>query len=345
MSASAPDTSRTVLPFVPASRQALQGLLKQIAALEPRIITELQNQDEAELIRLWGELGELERMPWVVKCAISAAIWDRTAAAKRGRGNRDVGEVGILAAVSRTSKKVGVTPSTIYLNARIFRLIESVKADSANLPQGNSYTETNILDLLNEKGYWEHALNAADPVKATYEFADRKATLPRFKVTDAERLVLTEGMGRRVVAEKAVEQAREATGQLSVRQTLISHIRFAENIVKKQIIPNCTDPEFKERVWDELLMELKDEYQELFDEDACAALRLGFDAGARREDALVIQTGFPLPDVSRLMQVLADLGEYIRIQPRDVKQRSEFQLWHKVGTAFDNAKYLPMAKR
>lgn len=332
------EVGRSILPFASASRLAFQRILEQLIALEPQILTsEPGKETEEELFKLWHGAKQLERHEWVIKCYSSAGLWDQTAAAKRGRGNKDIAEKGILAAVSKKSKKLNVTPSTIYLNARIFRLIKSVLE--------NVSLEYNILDLLDERGYWENALLAADPTKAILEFASKKSLLPRFRVTDAQRLVMSEGMSRKSVALKAVENARVETGQLSARETLITHIRMAQDVIRTTIIPTCPDETFNERVWEELLTELEEEYQELFDQDACDALRKAWDKGAHREDGMVAETGFPLADVSRCMKIMSDLSEFIRIQPRDVRQRSPYQLWHKVGEIFDNARFLPMTKK
>lgn len=346
MSAAAPqqlhdgDSKSSVLPFAsPSSQsQALDSYLEQVAALDITAIRELQAKPIPELVKLWKRADQIQTKLWVARCGISVNVWDQTASAKRGRGNKDVGERGILAAVSRTSKQLDVTPSTIYLNARIFRLIMEVH-------ETNAYSENNILEVLDQQGYWEHALTAANPVKAIVEFAHQKTSQKRFRTTDAQRLVLTEGMSRKAVALKAVETARKETGNLSERELMVAHIKFAKAIISEQIIPNCPNEEFKERIWEELLTELEEEHQELFDQDACDALRKAWEGGGHREDQLVEATSFPLADVSRLMGVMSNLSEFIRIQPRDIRQRSHFQLWHKTGEPFDNAKYVPMVKK
>lgn len=327
----------SVLPFPsPTSTTSLEQILSQLGTLEPQVITEIELLNDEGLFQLWGRLKQLERYAWFGKCACCARIWNKTEAAKRGRGNKDIPRKGILAAVSRVSKKFDITPSTVYLNKRIFNLIQQVTSTT------NSYTQQNILEVLDEKGYWEHALNAADPLKAVRVFCEKKATERRFRVTDAERLVLSPEMSRQAVALKAVEQARESAGQLTERQTLISHIRGAQDIIRNLIMPGCPDNEFKARVWEELLLELDDEYQELFDEDAYVLLRAAWDKGNTREDQLAEATKIPLETVSHLMGALANMSEFIRVQSRDMTKRSQFQLWHKVGAPFDNAALMPM---
>lgn len=327
-----------VLPFSSVSRQAFFRILEDLGKLEPQIVADLEHQSEDDIFKLWEAGGQLEGYGWRIKCAAAAATWKQTAAAKRGRGNKDVNERGILAAVSKKSKKFGVTPSTVYRKAQIFRLMNQVTSENLML-------EHNILDVLDEEGYWDRALYAADPVKAVLLFADKKLSLPRFRVTDAERLVLTEDLSRKAVALKAVENTRQETGQLSARKSLINHIRSSQQVVRNLIIPDCPDPEFSERVWEELLMELEEEYQELFNEDAFTALRLAWDQGHHREDQLAKVTKLPIADVSVFMSSLSDMSEFIRVQPRDMKRRNDHQLWHRVGEPFDNAKFMPMEKR
>lgn len=322
--------------------RVLEELFQKLSSVEPTVIQNLDEADEEQLLVAWTAFHKIERFAWVGKCATCFRAWERTEAAKRGRGNRDVNERGILAAVSKISKKFGVTPSTVYLNARIFRLIREVELTWKKDLVGNSYTQYNILDLLDERGYWEHALTSADPIRTILVFANKKSTLPRFKVTDAERLVLSPEFSRKAVALKAVEQVRQETGHLTERQSLIEHIRTSQDIIKNLIIPSCPDESFKANIWEDLLISLEEEYDELFSEDAFVALRTAWDLGHHREDQLAETTGFPLADVSKFMRSLCDLSEFIPVQTRDRTKRSEFQLWHKVGEPFDNTLLMPM---
>lgn len=346
------DDGRSVLPFSspsakPSLERVLDELFHKLSSLEPTIHSNLEEADEEQLIKVWNALGKVERFTWVGKCAACSRLWDKTTEAKRGRGNKDATERGILAAVSRTSKRFGITPSTVYLNARIFRLIKSVETAGLIDPNAepNSYTEHNILDVLNQQGYWEHALKGADPVKTVLEFANLKTKLHRFKTTDAERLVLTPEFSRKAVALKAVEVAREETGHLSERQALIQHIRSSQEAIQSLIIPSCPDEAFKIRFWDDTLMSLEEEYDELFEEDAFVVLRSSWDKGHHREDQLTEATGLPIADVSKLMKSLCDMSEFIPVQVRDMKRRSQYQLWHKVGEPFDNTVLMPMKER
>lgn len=350
MSSIAPQTlshedDRPVLAFSspsakPSLERVLDELFQKLSSLEPTIHHNLEEADEAQLLKVWNALGKVERFTWVGKCGVCARLWEKTTEAKRGRGHKDATERGILAAVSRTSKKFSITPSMVYLQARIFRLIKSVEQIV-----GNSYTQYNILDILNKQGYWEQALNAADPVKAILHFAHLKNTLPRFRPTDAERLVLTPEFSRKAVALKAVEQVREKAGYLEERQTLIQHIRSSQDVIRNLIMPSCPDEDFKARFWEETLLSLDDEYNELFEEDAFVALRRAWNKGLHREDQLAEATTLPLVDVSKLMKSLCDMSEFIPIQVRDIKKRSQYQLWHKVGEPFDNTLLMPMKER
>jgi hypothetical protein len=324
-----------VLDF-PTPQQPLDKILTELEIIEPSIIGDLESQSENQLLVRWKEASTLGRHEWFLKAAICAATWNQTKAAKRGRENKDVNQKGLLASISRRAKKFGITPSRVYQKNQVFKLIVQVR---------EFVPENNLLEILDEEGYWEKALLAAEPMKIVLVFAERKTTQKRFRVTDAERLVLTPEYSRKAVALKAVDSAREETGQLSVRQTLIQHIRSAQETIRTSLIPSCPDAEFKARVWDELLVELEEEYDELFSEDASLALRTAWANGHHREDEMAKVTNLPLADVSKFMDGLADMSEFIRVQPRDINQRAPYQLWHKVGEPFDNAKLLPMVLR
>lgn len=333
---------RDVLPFVPATAtpQAsplsldLTVYLEQLATLEPTLLAELAKQDEAVILDTRSQARQLTTHGWRLECACDAAIWEQTEQAKRGRGNRDVDSVGILAAVSKKSKLIGVTPRTIYNNKEVFHLMQAAR---------NVASEHNILEVLTDKGYYQVALTAADPVKALALFAERKVTQKRFRVSDANRLLKAEGQTRQAVRLQAVEQIRKDTGQLTARQTLLAHIETARTLIKEQVIPFCPDEEFNERIWNDLLLTLGEEQQGIFDADAQEALVKAWDGGAHREDEMAQITGLPLPDVSRLMELLDE--KFIRIVPRAMNERSQFTLWHKSGEPFDNARYMPYGKR
>lgn len=307
--------------------------LQNLSQLEPQLIEELELKDEKFILDTRLQSKQLSGYGWRIECACDAAIWSKTKQAKRGRGNKDVNEIGIMSAVAKKAKMIGVTPTTIFRNWRIFQLLQRAK---------NTFSEESIFSVLDEKGYYTAALDAADPIEALKTFAEKKTTLPRFRVTDAQRLLKSEGKTRKVVALRAVETIREQSGQLSARQALIAHIKTSRELLESQIVPNCPNDEFKERVWADLLMSLCEEEQELFDEDASEALERAWDAGNHREDQLSSATGLPLMDVSRLMEGME--GDFIRIQLKDMNnmnQKSNFQVWHKTGEPFDNDKYIP----
>jgi hypothetical protein len=106
-------TDATVSPAI--SQNALSTYLEQLAQLEPLLVDELDKADEEVIFNTRQRAGELEKYGWRIQCACDAAIWSQTTQAKRGRGNKDVDEGGILAAVAKKSKLIGVTPTTIYL--------------------------------------------------------------------------------------------------------------------------------------------------------------------------------------------------------------------------------------
>lgn len=329
--------STQVLPFTSStntSSLSLTPYLEQLARLDIATLETLSQHDENAVLDIRYQAKQLEKYRWRIEVACDAAIWTQTEQAKRGRGNKDVDAVGILAAVAKKAKAIGVTPATIYRNRQIFKLLLDVQ---------NASLEHNVLDILEEKGYYDIALSAADPLAALNTFAEKKVTLPRFRVTDAQRYLKAQGQTKQAVALKAVEHIREEEGTLSERQALLAHIATAKEIIKSQIIDKCPDGEFKERFWDDLILSLTEEGDELFNQDAGEALVKAWTEGAHREDEMAEKTGLPLAEVSRLMDSMK--GDFILVQPRNVDERSQYRLWHKAGEPFDNGRLMPAPDR
>lgn len=311
--------------------EPLTDYLTRLADLESDLIADLEAGEVNAILDTRHQSKQLEKFGWRIECACDHFLIAQTERAPNGRGNKDVSEKGIRAAVARRAKQIGVTPNTLYVNARIFRLIQEAR---------NLISENNILELLEDKGYWKVADTAASPASALKSFAEKKATLPRFRVSDAARLLKHSGGTRKATAIRAVEKIREDSGALSDRQRLFAHIQEARETIKR-LMAECPDKNFREQIWEETLLTIQEQEQDLFDGDATDALVKAWSEDFRREDQMASKTGLPLPMVSRLMDGLCADGKFFQILPRDMRERSEFRLWHKAQEFFDNAQYMP----
>jgi len=191
----------------------------------------------------------------------------------------------------------------------------------------NRYPENNILQILDEKGFYIAALSAADPITALRVFTDKKTSLNRFRVSDAVRYLERNGLTKKAITIKALQNARETVPILTARKVDIQHIMDVIDHLKSTIIPKCPNEHVK-RIHKDYLEEL-DSYlrQDLFDEDVALTLKLAFIHGAHREDELSRATGFPVDVVHREMGLLSAIGDFIKVPGGS----GTSQRWHRVG--------------
>lgn len=319
-------------------RLDLSVYLEELSDHEALLASGLEFQEEEVIFQVREQAKQLVKFGWRIQCACDAALWNKTAAAKNGRGNVDIDAIGITAAVAKKAKQIDVLPRTIYNNRKIFTLMQEVQAEEK--AEQNGVTSNSILDTLQEKDYYIVALSAADPKAALKMFAERKTSLPRFRPSDANRLLKAEGGTRKATALRAVDSIREDTGQLSERQALLAHIEASIFFVKERIIPGCPDEDFKERIWDDLLLSLSDEKQELFDRDAEEALVKAWKQGWRSEEDMVVKTGLPLEDVKRLLKGMGNT--FFRCLPTNKALQGSY--WHLGGEYFDNEQFTAIGR-
>jgi hypothetical protein len=163
---------------------------------------------------------------------------------------------------------------------------------------------------LEDKGYYDAALFAAQPVEALELFSARKKANPRFRPTDAFRLLESEQLTAKAVYSKATAIAREETGQLQARELLTAHIERTSKIIREQVIPDCPDSEFAARIYGSLMDEMSDYLADITDADTADALRRAWKAGSHSSEQLSTATGFPRDTVDRVMNCMKDDGEF-----------------------------------
>jgi hypothetical protein len=294
--------------------------MDRLSRVEKQVILSLGRQSEDEILITRRGAKRLGGTAWRIEVACDAELVARAslARARRGRGNRDLSKRGVTASVAKKAKVLGCTPNHILKNAQIFRLMDDAE---------NRFPENNILQILDEKGFYVAALSAADPLTALKVFAEKKVSSSRFRVSDAVRYLERNELTKKAITVKALQNARETVPILTARKLDIQHIIEVMGYLKITIIPKCPNDEVK-RIHKEYLEEL-DSYlrQDLFDEDVALTLKLAFIHGAHREDELSRATGFPVDVIHREMGLLSAIGDFIKVPGGS----GTSQRWHRVG--------------
>jgi len=157
---------------------ALSKVINQIhklEAIEQDVIALLPTLTDDQVIETRATARLLFASGWKIEIACDAEIWDRTQKALRGRGNVDVEEKGILAAVNKRADDIGCSARTVYENARIYRTFkENIESTCKNL---------------DDKGFFQAALQSPQPQVAIESFAQTKMVNPHFRVSDAWKIV------------------------------------------------------------------------------------------------------------------------------------------------------------
>lgn len=291
--------------------------LAMLASLDqgiPEFVQQLSNED---LINLYIKIDKLKSVGWRVRAICAGLVWQR-AVDKRRSYNRSTDDESLKAAVTKHANKAGVTPSTIRVYYRLFKLMMS-------LPEDRRHT---IFSTLPDKKFFLVALGAEDSVGALELFLAQKQSRPRFRPTDADRFLKVQGLTKAQVKTRTIELVRqkspEAAQHVSDRELILQDI----DIIKQQILPRHTNDEII-RIHKSYMDELQ-EYADdaLFDQDVSAALIKAWEEGNHTEAQLASATSIPIDTVSREMGMLAGLGTFISVPSPTGSQR-----WHKVGTS------------
>lgn len=298
-----------------SSSHFLSKIGTALTDIETNIFKDLTTQDDDEVMVSRRKAKELGKAAWRIEAACDAQIVTRAQAKKPLGGSRTKSGV-VMAAVRKRAKEIQCTPRYIFRNAAIFNLIREVESIPEN---------TTNVSVLDERGFYNTALMAADPKAAVLLFARKKLSTKRFRVTDALRLLEREGLTKKAAVKNAINLARQTGEVLAERQTEIDHINSVINYVRENVFCDCPSDEIS-RIHLAYIEELQEYIQEfLFDEDAGKALELAWLSGKQDEVGLSKATGFPLDTVSHEMKMLYGLGKFIPI-PNTSPQR-----WHKVG--------------
>lgn len=163
-----------VVARAPVNVQRVVQQINKAQKTEEDVITALPSMTDEEVIETRWTARVWFGCFWKVEIACDAEIWDRHERALRGRGNVDVEEKGVLAAVNRRKKEIGCGASTIYANAALYRRFKNV---------------LNTWKNLDDKGFYQAALKADDPESKLAEWSERKQESRFFRPADAWREV------------------------------------------------------------------------------------------------------------------------------------------------------------
>ena len=301
------------------ARQSFQTHLERLEQVEQEVIADLPNQTDEQIIDTRNRARLLGKTAWRIECACDAQFVERAEIVKSGRGNVDVDSIGVMAIVTKRAKELNCTPSTVYNNAKIHRLIEAAKQFT-----GNVFSEKTISDTLDEKGFFTAALSAVNPIEALQKFTEKRIEDSRFSVTDAFRLLEDTGETKKLATLRALNTARTAE-----RDDVVNALRLARKKIQEEIIAPFPDSDLAERIFGDCIQTINEELEEADDEDVANALRLAWDRGFKTEAESSKFTGFPLEVVSRVMGKLSELGEFILVRKTSTTETS--RRWHKVG--------------
>lgn len=198
--------------MVPRQTVNLNRLVKEFQRTEKTehdVIAALPAMTDAEVIETRWRARIYHRSAWKIEIACDAEIWVRQERALRGRGNVDIEEKGILAAVTKRAKEIGCGASTIRANARLYRRFENVLSAQHNL---------------DDKAFYQAALEADDPDAKIAEWEEKKRENRFFRPADAWREVKRHAEQTRP-DETVVLQSREVKKFLGEYKAALKRLR------------------------------------------------------------------------------------------------------------------------
>lgn len=308
-----------VLREVPKQNtQALSKIfshLNKLERLETDVIGLLPELSDDEVMETRSYSRLLGKSAWKIECACDAEIWKRTKAAC-GRGNKDVDEEGILAAVNKRAGEIGCSARTVYNNGKIF---DTFKDEIVA-------TDFNHLD---EKTFYLAALAAPDPHKALEDFAAKKLDDSTFSTRDAWKEAKS---AKKALYEKKNELAYKANNE--TRKSLRGMFNAIRLYLEQQREAVAKlDSKLASSTIGSWIQEIVDQEDVWFVEDAKEAAVKAWRNGNTREDHMATALGLPLPEMHRIMKDLEEQGVFERSRQRGTDQARGpgQQLWHLVG--------------
>jgi hypothetical protein len=289
--------------------------LNKLERLENDVITLLPSLSDDEVMDTRNYAKLLGKSAWKIEAACDREIWNRTKAAC-GRGNIDIDEEGIMAAVNKRAAEIGCSARTVYNNGKLF---ETFKDEMVAI-------DFNHLD---EKTYYLAALASTDPHAAIEHFAEEKLKNPFFSTRDAFRW-----------ARKSKKAVYEAKNRIAYevnhekRQALRAHFDTTK-LTLEAMRDACKklDTSLAANMYGSWIQEIEDQEDVWFVEDAKVALIKAWRNGNTRETHMATALGLPITEVHRISIELEDEGIFEKSRQRGtaVARGPGQQLWHLVG--------------
>lgn len=260
--------------------------IHKLEAIEHEVIALLPSLSDDEVMETRITARLLYASAWKIEIACDAEIWERTQRAMVGRGNKDVDEKGIMAAVNKRADELGCSARTVYENARIFRRFKET-------------LETTCKNL-DDKGFFQAALQSPDPDTTIEEFAQKKLDNPFFRVADAWKQVETQ--------KEDAKQARErvAGGVRDTQQDLMIAHCDESIALQQQLKLKCPLRRIGDRLYDSMIEELEDIKQNIQLENIETAIERAIKDGYQTILDLAGFTGLSQLDVRRAVKTLIE---------------------------------------
>lgn len=287
--------------------------LNKLDKLETDVIDLLPALTDDEVVETRAYSKLLGKTAFKIELACDAEIWNRTKA-NCGRGNVDVEEVGILAAVKKRASEIGCGESTIRKNAQLYNQFKKVLSTEHNL---------------DEKGFYQAAIASPDPDGFIELMAQKKAEYPTYSVAEAWREV-KKAQGKLI--ERRNEMAYEVNNELRLK--LRAHFDETRLMLEqRQAGASALDPELAQKFYASWIQEIADQadvWNELDMQDAAVAT---WHKGNTREDHMATALGLPGYEMRRIMKNLERDGVFEKVRQRgsDVGRGPGQQLWHLIG--------------
>lgn len=259
--------------------------IHKLEAIEQDVIGLLPKLSDDEVMETRTTARLLFASAWKIEIACDNEIWDRTEKAVRGRGNKDVDEKGIMAAVNKRAEELGCGASTILKNAQIFKRFK------------NTLTSESHLD---EKGFFLAALSAPDPDAAIEDFSQKKLDNPYFRVTDAWKQVETQKENAKQARERVAGGIRD-----TLQDLMIAHIDKSIAL-QQQLKLECPLRRIGDRLYDSMIEDLEDVKQNIQLENVETAIERAIKDGYGTILDLAGFTGLSQLDVRRAVKKLIE---------------------------------------
>jgi hypothetical protein len=157
-----------------ALARVIKGIFKSTEKTEREVIALLPSLTLTDVIKTRATAKAIYASAWRIEIACDAEIWKRHENLIHS-GVKDTGERGIMAAVNKRAKEIGCSASNVRANARLWNQFSVVLSTQHN--------------CLNDKAFFQAALEADDPDKAIEKWTLKRMDDPSFKPADAWREV------------------------------------------------------------------------------------------------------------------------------------------------------------